>query len=190
MAAARRAVRRTAVTAVAITLLAGCAADSSGSADPTPSEDPIVATSPAPPPEPSAPVPVASTVEADCPYLEVGLVQDTVGQKTPTVLVTTTEPAIGPLPTCEFRKPNDEPAALVETATASTTNEAQQLALGFAPGGNPVAAGDGGSVLVKKGEAQTVLGAWRGMTVVYVTINQESSLEAVELAKQVFSAIP
>lgn len=81
-------------------------------------------------------------------------------------------------------------AATISTAAAADAMSANAQALAFAPGGNPVTIGDGGSVLVKQGQNMTVLAAYRGNTIVYVSINQESSLEATEIATQVFTAVP
>jgi len=128
-------------------------------------------------------------VQAPCPYLDTEFVKDTVGQHLSTVTVTTVTPPPGPLPRCDFARPDGAIAATVSTQTVSGAAEAMQLALQFAPDGNPVTAGEGGSVLVKQGGGETVLAAYRGTALVYVTINQESSLEANAIAAQVFTAL-
>ena len=135
----------------------------------------------------SAPAPQVSAVEGPCPYLDQDFVESTVGQQIASVIVTTTTPAPGPLPQCEFRRSSGEPAATVQSVTVDAQKGGLAMALELVPGGNPVSAGDGGSVLVKKGESQTQLAAVQGTTMVIVTINQESSLEATEIAARVLS---
>lgn len=130
-----------------------------------------------------------ATAEAPCPYLDIEFVKETIGQNLSSSTVTTITPAPGPGPKCEFTRPNGEIAATVDTAAMANPQAAQQAALEFAPGGNPVEAGEGGSVLVKKGEDLTLLAAYQGPIVVYVTINQESSLEATTLAETVLAAL-
>lgn len=130
-----------------------------------------------------------ATAEAPCPYLDIEFVKETIGQNLSSSTVTTITPAPGPGPKCEFTRPNGEIAATVDTAAMANPQAAQQAALDFAPGGNPVKAGEGGSVLVKKGEDLTLLAAYQGVVVVYVTINQESSLEATTLAETVLAAL-
>lgn len=140
---------------------------------------------------PAAPAaPVTTVTTQPCPYLDISFVENAVGQKTPTVQVTTITPAPGPLPQCVFTRPDKTPAVTISSATAADAAAAKQQALAYAPGGNPVTAGEGGAVLVKQGQNNTLLATYRGMTVVFVSINQESSLEATEIATQVLTAVP
>ena len=174
------------VSVLAGVLVAGCSgtsahsgSSSSGTSSSAPTSDSSTA----------VPAPTTQTAEAPCPYLDVEFVKGTVGQHLSKVTVTTLTPPTGPLPRCDFARPNGEVAASVSTRSAKDAADAQGSAMQFAPGGNPVKAGEGGSVLVKTGDKSTVLAAYQGTTVVYVTINQESSLEATEIAQQVLSAV-
>ncbi|SFC12817.1 DUF2020 domain-containing protein [Klenkia taihuensis] len=127
------------------------------------------------------------TTEADCPYLDTSFVEDTVGQRTPTV--TTTGVPGGPPPTCTFTKPNGEPALVVEISQAADATAAQTAAVErVAPlGGTAVRdVGDGGGIAVGP---QTVLAVADGTLVVVVTVNQESSLQAREVAQTVVGAV-
>ncbi|MEO9197726.1 MAG: DUF2020 domain-containing protein [Antricoccus sp.] len=143
------------------------------------------------PPSSSAPAaPVTTVATGPCPYLDTTFVEDTVGEKIQTVQVTSIGPALGPLPQCVFIGLDKATAATISTAAVADAVSAKAQALAFAPGGNPVTIGDGGSVLVKQGQNMTVFAAYRGNTIVYVAINQESSLEATEIATQVFTAVP
>lgn len=132
--------------------------------------------------------PQSSTVDGPCPYLDQDFIELTVGQRIGTVSVTTTTPAYGPLPRCDFQRGNGEPAAVVDTFTIES-GQGLSEALEVVPDGNPVDIGEGGSVRVHNGEDRTDLAAFEGTTLVSVTLNQESSLEAVEIAQQVLSAL-
>lgn len=128
-----------------------------------------------------------STTAGPCPYLTQDDVELVVGQRIAQVTVTTTTPAPGPLPRCEFQRSSGEPVAVVDTLTIAA-GEGMTKSLELVPGGNPVKAGEGGSVVVHQGQAKTELAAYAGTVLVTVTINQESSLEATELAEQVLTA--
>lgn len=130
----------------------------------------------------------SSTVDGPCPYLEQDFIELTIGQRIAKVSVTTTMPAYGPLPRCDFQRGSGEPAAVVDTITIEA-GQGMEQALEAVPGGNPVDVGEGGSVRVYNGQDRTELAAYEGTTLVTVTLNQESSLEAVEIAGQVLSAI-
>lgn len=134
-----------------------------------------------------AAAPEIATVEGPCPYLEQTFMEQTAGQKVSKTTVTTTTPAPGPLPRCEFQRSSGEPIAIIDSVTIDAADGLAK-ALELVPGGNPVSAGEGGSVVVHKGQAKTVLAAFKGTTLVLVTINQESSLEATEIAEQVLQS--
>ncbi|MFV0532159.1 MAG: DUF2020 domain-containing protein [Cumulibacter sp.] len=160
---------------------------SSGDDAPEPS-DSSAAASDAQSSAPSPPAEVqTSTAAGECPYLSAEDVAGIVGQMILETLVTTTTPPTGPLPGCTFQTYGDEAAASIETLTIEAGTGLQR-ALELVPGGNPVDVGEGGSVLVHQGQEQTQLAAFAGTTMVTVTINQESSLEAEELATLVLSA--
>jgi hypothetical protein len=103
--------------------------------------------------------------------------------------VTTTGVPGGPPPTCTFAKPNGEPALVVEISQAADATAAQTAAVErVAPlGGTAVRdIGDGGGIAVGP---QTVLAVADGTLVVVVTVNQESSLQAREIAQTVVGAV-
>ncbi len=128
------------------------------------------------------------TTEQDCPYLDTAFVEDTVGQQTPTV--TTTGVPGGPPPGCTFAKPNGEPAAAVEITRAADPIAARTAAVERVAGIGGTAVddvADGGGIAV--GDGQTVLAVADGVLVVVVTINQESSLQAREIALVVVGAV-
>ncbi|PRZ42754.1 uncharacterized protein DUF2020 [Antricoccus suffuscus] len=177
-----------AIGALATLLVAGCsgtpAKSDSSSASPSTSSTASASDS-----STAAPAPTTQAVEAACPYLDTEFVKGTIGQHLSKVTVTTVTPPTGPLPQCAFARPNGEVAVTVSSTTVTDAAQAMSLALQFAPDGNPVSAGEGGSVLVKKGGNETVLAAYKGTALLYVTINQESSLEATEIATQALSTL-
>ncbi|MCW2583354.1 MAG: hypothetical protein JWQ53_2144, partial [Klenkia sp.] len=175
---------------LAALVLTGCGA---GQEDPT--ADPAAtstATSSGPGTgTPGATAPTAAepvTTEQDCPYLDTATVQDTVGQQTPTV--TTTGVPGGPPPSCTFDKPNGEAAATVEIGRATDPVAARTAAVQRVAGIGGTAVddvADGGGIATTDGG--TVLAVADGTLVVVVTINQESSLQARELALVVTAAL-
>lgn len=173
-----------------VLLLAGCGGGTDGAGSTTPATTPP-ASSPSAAPTTTAPAPTTAaepvTTEADCPYLDTAYVEGTVGQRTPTV--TTTGVPGGPPPTCTFDKPNGEPALVVEISQAADPVAAQTAAVErvAALGGTAVRdIGDGGGIAVGP---QTVLAVADGSLVVVVTVNQESSLQAREIARTVVGAV-
>lgn len=172
-----------------VLLLAGCGGGTEDAAPAGPSATPPATSSASPAPATTTAPPSAEpvTTEADCPYLDTAFVEDTVGQRTPTV--TTTGVPGGPPPTCTFDKPDGEPALVVEISQAADATAAQTAAVErVAPlGGTAVRdIGDGGGIAVGP---QTVLAVADGTLVVVVTVNQESSLQAREIAQTVVGAV-
>ncbi len=173
-----------------LVLLAGCGGATDGGSGPTATPPSTSATSAAPTTAatPEAPTPTEPvTTEADCPYLDTAFVEDTVGQRTP--VVTTTGVPGGPPPTCTFAKPDGEPALVVEISQAADAVAAQTAAVErvAALGGTAVRdIGDGGGIAVGP---RTVLAVADGALVVVVTVNQESSLQAREIAQTVVGAV-
>ncbi|MEI4271662.1 DUF2020 domain-containing protein [Klenkia sp. LSe6-5] len=154
-------------------------------ASPPDAASPTGAAPSSPPPATTPVEPV--TTEQDCPYLDTAFVQDTVGQQTPTV--TTTGVPGGPPPGCTFAKPNGEAALTVEITQAADAVSARTAAVErvAAIGGTAVDdIGDGGGVAVGQ---PTVLAVADGLLVVVVTINQQSSLQAREIAQAVVGAV-
>ncbi len=143
---------------------------------------------------PSSTAPVAATpaepvtTEQDCPYLDTALVEDTVGQQTPTV--TTTGVPGGPPPGCTFAKPDGEPALAVEITRTPDPVAARAAAVDRVAGIGGTAVddiADGGGIAV--GAEETVLAVADGTLVVVVTVNQRSSLQAREIAQVVVAAV-
>ncbi len=182
---------RLAVLLLAAVLLAGCQATRSAPAASVPAA-PTGTSSAAGPtstarPTPSAVSAAPSPVEGDCPYLDAGFVQDTVGQHIDRTTVTATSHES--LPTCTFYRPDGDPAAEVALTELATAVAAQTAAIRIGtPAADPVdGIADGGVVLASPG--QTVLAVSSGSTLLVVTINQESSLEARAIAAQVASQL-
>lgn len=167
-------------------MVTGCTASGGSSEGGSSSSTPAASATDMPATQ-DTPAPQVSTVEGPCPYLEQSFIEQTAGQKVSKTTVTTTTPPPGPLPRCEFHRSSGEPIAAVDSLTIAA-GDGLAKSLELVPGGNPVNAGEGGSVMVHKGQAKTELAAFQGTTLVLVTINQESSLEAVEIAKQVLAA--
>jgi hypothetical protein len=127
------------------------------------------------------------TTEQDCPYLATSTVEDVVGQKTPTVSTTGTPG--GPPPSCTFAKPNGEAALTVEISQVADSVAARTAAVERVAGIGGTAVtdiADGGGIAVGQ---PTVLAVAHGTLVVVVTINQQSSLQAREIAKAVVGAV-
>ena len=137
--------------------------------------------------EPVRRTPTARPVTHDgaCPYLATDFVMQTVGQhlaRTTVTTVTTAVPA-----SCAFYRPDGALAAKVDGAQfASAAEAAAKVRSVTGAGANGVSdVGDGGAVAITNDGA--VLAASRGDTVLVITINQQSSLEATELAQQAFA---
>jgi len=181
--------RRTLLVPALGLLLSACG----GAADPAPATPSAPATSATAAPTTPAPTTAATssaepvTTEQDCPYLGTTTVEDVVGQKTPTV--TTTGVPGGPPPSCTFAKPNGEAALTVEISQVADSVAARTAAVErvAAIGGTAVTdIADGGGIAVGP---STVLAVADGTLVVVVTVNQESSLQAREIATAVVGAV-
>lgn len=171
-----------------VLLLSGCSSPAPAPDPPAPSS-PSATSATSSAPTTATPTTAAEpvTTEQDCPYLDTTLVEDTVGQQTPTV--TTTGVPGGPPPSCTFAKPNGEAALTVEISQATDPVAARTAAVErvAAIGGTAVTdIADGGGIAV--GEP-TVLAVADGTLVVVVTINQQSSLQAREIAQAVVGAV-
>lgn len=173
--------------------LAGCAEQPDASdveATAVPESAPTSTPAPSPTATTDSPAPQPVTTVGPCPYLEQAYVEETIGQKVSSVEVTTTEPPVAPLPSCTFRALNDEPAVVVSSEPHPSPLEAMNAALAkVGAAGNPVSeAGDGGAVLAADG--QTVCAIAKGTAAIVITINQEGSLEAEEIAGTVAASVP
>ncbi len=177
---------------LASALAAGCspgsqappsaATSSTGSTgSPTSPAGPTTEPSPAPP----AP-PVIGT--GPCPYLDQTYIEETIGQRIARIETVTVEGQ--PLADCGFFRPNGTAAAGVDLTTYADPIAAQNAALAaFTPQALPVTdIGDYGGVIVSAN--QTLLAFTTGPLLVVVIINQESSLEAREIAATVLAALP
>lgn len=130
-------------------------------------------------PAPAEPV----TTEGDCRYLETEFVEQTVGQRITRTTYTSTSHEL--LPGCTFYRPDGDPAVDIAVTDFPTEVEAQTAAIARGTAAaNPVDdIADGGVVLVDAERA--VLAVTSGRTLLVVTINQASSLEARAIAAQV-----
>lgn len=176
---------------VAVLALTACGSEPDAAAPTSPPTGAPVSSTPAAPTTESAgptPAPEPVTTEQDCPYLDTATVQDTVGQQTPTV--TTTGVPGGAPPTCTFLKPDDEPAAVVEVLQTADPVAARTAAVQRVAdiGGTAVDdVADGGGIAST--DDGTVIAVADGTLVVVVTINQQSSLQARELAQAVTAVL-
>lgn len=170
---------------LAVPLLLGC---QSAAPQPSGSPDTSTVTSSVPTARPS-PSPTATTTptpvtaDGDCFYLDTGFVEATVGQRIERTTYTTTSHES--LPGCTFYRSDGEPAADVAITTYDSAVQAQIAAvdLGTAAA-NPIDdIADGGVVTVSV--ERTVLAVTSGSTLLVVTINQASSLEARAIAAEV-----
>jgi hypothetical protein len=127
----------------------------------------------------TAPAGPVVTRDAECPYLETAFVMQTVGQHIERTTVTTTRPA-----SCAFYRPDGALAAKVDgSELGSAAAAAAKVRAVSGSGANPVSdLGDGGAVAITNDGA--VLAASTGSTLLVVSINQQSSLEATELARR------
>jgi len=177
------------VGALCTLLMAGCGSGRPGPDATASGASEASDTSTAPPSAPPSVEATTTTEEGPCPYLEKDFVELTVGQRIGKTTVITMNPPVGPLPQCIFHRGSGEQAASVSSLTFPA-GQGLQKALEIVPGGNPVSVGEGGSVMVLKGQARTELAAFKGTTMVIVTLNQESSLEATEIAGKVLDGLP
>ncbi|HEV7657005.1 MAG TPA: DUF2020 domain-containing protein [Mycobacteriales bacterium] len=168
-------------------LLAGCDTASQDSAAPVPTT--VAPTTAAPTTTTTAakptPTPPSVTVDGPCPYADTATVMDIIGQHLGRTTVTTTTPHPG----CAFYRPNAEKAVevTVSVLAGATAAQAQAIRIGGS-GANPVTGvGDGGTVAIVA--AGAVLAVSKGAALVVVRINQQISLEAIELAKLVVAKI-
>jgi len=127
----------------------------------------------------AAPAGPVVTRDAACPYLDTQFVMDTVGQHLQRTTVTTTRPEA-----CAFYRPDAVLAAKVAGSQLSSAGAAaDKIKEITGSGANPVTGiGDGGAVVITNDGA--VLAVSSGSTLLVITINQQSSLETTELAKQ------
>lgn len=178
--------RRAVLLAAGLLLLAAChSASPAGGGSPTAVSSSASASTSANPAGSGRPTSAGPpvTAEGDCPYLDTSFVQDTVGQRIERT--TTTSTSHEQLPSCTFYRSDGDPAAGVAVTAYPTEVEAQNAAIrqGTAAA-NPVDdLADGGVVLV--GTDSTVLAVTSGRTLLVVSINQASSLEARAIAAQV-----
>lgn len=190
-------VRRASVDAALIAAILGLSAAACSGADapdgPADSST-SAATSSAPTTEPapvptSAPAPPPPVVEdGPCPYLDQDFVEETIGQRMSRSETISVEGA--PLPGCAYYKPDDTQGLRVDIGAYPDEIAAQNAALTTVTNGaDPLTdLGDYGGVIVTP--AQTLLAVTSGSTLIVVTTNQESSLQAREIATVVLAALP
>jgi len=166
-----------------VVLLSACGGTSSGA--PPAVSTPVATTSTPAPTTSAAPSSSAEpvTAEGECSYLDTAFVQETVGQRIERTTYTTTSHES--LPGCTFYRPDGEPAVDVAVTAYPTVVEAQNAAImrGTAAADPVDDLADGGVILV--GSDSTALAVTSGRTLLVVTINQASSLEARAIAAEV-----
>lgn len=119
------------------------------------------------------------TRDAACPYLDTDFVMQTVGQHIARTTVTTTHPE-----SCAFYRPDGALAVKVDGSQLSSASAAaSKVREVTGSAANPVTGlGDGGAVTITANGA--VLATSSGNALLVVSINQQSSLEATELARR------
>lgn len=136
------------------------------------------------------PIPPGPPVIADgpCPYLDETYVEETVGQRMARVETLTVEGQ--PAPDCVFYRPDETAAVSVDLTPYPDPVAAQNAALSLVTtAAMPITdLGDYGGVLVSPG--RTLLAVTTGPLLVVVITNQESSLQAHEVAAAVLAALP
>lgn len=141
-----------------------------------------------PPPPPPPPPPGPPVVgPGPCPYLEQGYVEETVGQRMGRVETVAVEGQ--PAPDCVFYRPDDRAAVTIDLTLYADPVAAQNAALvSITPAAMPITdIGDYGGVLITPG--QTLLAVTSGPLLLVVITNQETSLQARELATTVLAAL-
>ncbi|MDQ3053278.1 MAG: DUF2020 domain-containing protein [Actinomycetota bacterium] len=169
---------------------AGCSAGDSGSDQPagtssalaTTTTQSAVPTSTGPPP-PGPPV----VADAPCPYLEQGFIEETIGQRMERVETITVDGQ--PAPNCVFYRPDGSAAVTIDLTPYPDPVAAQNAALALVTtSAMPITdIGDYGGVIVSS--RQTLLAVTTGPLLLTVTTNQESSLQAREVATTVLAAL-
>jgi hypothetical protein len=186
---ARRFVRwRTAlVVATAAAVLAGCAGSSgSGGGSVDTGTGPSIGEPATTSPVRATPARTASVVTRDgvCPYFDRGFAMDTIGQHLTRSTVTSTRP----YPGCSLYRPDGGKGIDIQMTvypTASAAGEQAVTLLGR--NANPVDVGDHAVVAIVGDGTRLV--ASKGRYLLQVFINQQSSLEARDIATAVASKI-
>jgi hypothetical protein len=176
------------VAVAAVAVLAGCGGSGGSGGS---SEDPGLGPSIG---EPATTSPVrvkparsaspAATRDAECPYFGRGFAVQTIGQHLARSTVTSTRPYSG----CTLYRPDGGKAIDIRVTAYPTALAAGERAVTLlGRGANPVAVGDHAVVaIVADG---TRLAASKGRYVLQVFINQQSSLEAHDIAVAVVNKI-
>jgi hypothetical protein len=165
----------------AVGVLTGCDARATNQATPTPTETRAGTTAPRPT-TPRARPTTAPVVTRDgaCPYFGITFAQQTIGQHLARSTVTTTRP----YPGCTLYRPDGGKAIDIQIAGYPTALAAQQKAVtALGPSANPTDVGDHATVAIVADGARLV--ASRGRYLVAVFINQQSSLQAHDIAAAV-----
>jgi hypothetical protein len=124
------------------------------------------------------------TRDGACPYFSTDFAQQTVGQHLVRSTVTTTQPYHG----CTLYRPDGAPAITVTVTIYATPLAAQEKAVSvLGAGANPTDVGDRGTVAIVADGAK--LAASKGRYLLLVVINQQSSLQAHDLAAAVAAKI-
>lgn len=122
-----------------------------------------------------------------CPYLDETSVEETIGQRIERVETRMFEGQ--PAPDCVFYRPDEMAAVTVDLTPYADGVSAQNAALtAVTQAAQPISdIGDYGGVLVADG--QTLLAVTSGSLLLFVITNQESSLQARQLASTALAAI-
>jgi hypothetical protein len=176
-----------------VALIGGCGGSPGG--QPGPAGPPAVdstapagapATAPSGAPRSAAPRTTVPVVVRDgpCPYFGTGYAQQTIGQHLARTTVTSTRP----YPGCTLYRPDGGKAIDIQVLAYPSALAAQRRAVSvLGPSANPTEVGDRGAVLVVADG--TRLAASKGRYLVAVYINQQSSLQAHDVAIAVVNKI-
>jgi len=172
------------LTLIAAGLLAGCnATPAAQPSDTEPASSPPTTRRPTTAP-PRRTTPPAITRDGACPYFTQAFAQQTVGQHLSRSTVTTT----APYPGCTLYRPDGDKAIDVRVTAYPTALAAQRKAVTvLGAGANPTDVGDHGTVAIVAAGAR--LAASKGRYLIVVFINQQSSLQAHDLASAVAAKI-
>jgi hypothetical protein len=180
------------LTVPAVLALAGCSGTSKPGASGPSNTD--AATSPPPAsstqPEPGSTTPARHSPpvvskDGPCPYFTTEFAQDTVGQHLARSTVQTTQPYHG----CVLYRPDGAAAVRVAVTIFLTPLAAQQRAVSTLGASANPASGVGDRATVLVGGDGTRLVASKGRYLIQVWINQQSSLQAHDIALKVAGRI-
>ena len=169
----------------AVGVLTGC--DAGPAAQPTPAPTQARVTTTAPTHTTARPRPSTARVvtrDGTCPYFDLDFAEQTIGQHLARGTITTTRP----YPGCTLYRPDGGKAIDIQVKEYRTALDAQQRAVTVVgSAANPTDVGDHGTVAIVADGAR--LAASKGRYLIVVFINQQSSLQAHDVAAAVANKV-